>query len=459
MPLPKDILARTADEATRRIALSFLDEAHAASARLDDPADAEALHDFRVAVRRLRSCVRAHRHHLDAAVDKKGRRALRNLQRGTGAARDAEVQLEWIEELGTNLSEDEVFGADWFRQRVERTRARAEAGAVDEARRQHALVDDRLRTPIATLTTRLDRDDDDVRFGPVVGGLMRAHVAELAALLEDVEDEHDETPCHDARIACKRLRYLVEPLRRALPKAKNTVTRLKGLQDVLGDLHDMHVLRDLLTKRRGKLLADAVEVPGLEALRYRFAKHASSLFADLQEHWLGGLSDSLVREVDALAQACDVAGQVETERKLLLSGFPEAARQGTRTELAQGYLPGDKLRERLRRVESANHTTYLRTVKVGAGITRVELEEETSAEMFAVLWPLTVGCRVEKERYSVEDGAFTWVVDRFTDRELVLAEVELPVGTIQPALPTWLAPHVVDDVTDDSRYVNLNLAR
>lgn len=459
LPLPKDILARTADEVTRRIALSFLDEAHAASARLDDPDDAEALHDFRVAIRRLRSAVRAHRHHLDSAVDKKGRRALRRLQRGTGAARDAEVQLEWMEELGGDFTLAEQVGVDWFRDRVERTRAAAEAGVVDEAKRRFELLDERLRTPIATLTTRLDLPDDGVRFGPVVGGLMRAHVAELAALLEVVVDEHDETPCHDARIACKRLRYLLEPLRRALSPAKTTVNGLKRLQDVLGDLHDMHVLRDTLAKRRSKLLVDAPEAAGLEALGVRVAGKASALFQRLASEWLGAATDAFVRQVDELARTCEGAGQIETERKLLLSRFPEAARRGVRTELAQGYLPGDELHERLRRVDRVGGVQYLRTVKVGAGVTRVELEEETSAEIFSTLWPLTEGCRVEKERYAVQDGAFTWVIDRFTDRELVLAEVELPSGAIRPPLPKWLAPHVVGDVTDDSRYVNLNLAR
>ena len=50
-----------------------------------------------------------------------------------------------------------------------------------------------------------------------------------------------------------------------------------------------------------------------------------------------------------------------------------------------------------------------------------------------------------------------WEVDDFLDRDLVLAEVELP-SDAAPALPEWLAPAVVREVTGDPRYVDATLA-
>jgi len=47
----------------------------------------------------------------------------------------------------------------------------------------------------------------------------------------------------------------------------------------------------------------------------------------------------------------------------------------------------------------------------------------------------------------------------FEDRDLLLAEVELPSTYTQLTLPDWLAPHVVREVTNEPDYVNLNLAR
>jgi CYTH domain-containing protein len=59
----------------------------------------------------------------------------------------------------------------------------------------------------------------------------------------------------------------------------------------------------------------------------------------------------------------------------------------------------------------------------------------------------------------VRDGALTWEIDHFLDRDLTLAEVELETADAKPAPPDWLQPHVVREVTDDAAYLNYNLAR
>ena len=57
------------------------------------------------------------------------------------------------------------------------------------------------------------------------------------------------------------------------------------------------------------------------------------------------------------------------------------------------------------------------------------------------------------------EGELIWEVDEFTDRDLVLAEVELPSEDVKPGLPDWIAPYVVREVTGESEYANINLAR
>jgi len=127
-------------------------------------------------------------------------------------------------------------------------------------------------------------------------------------------------------------------------------------------------------------------------------------------------------------------------------------------EIDQGWLPGQQLRERIRRVRSDRGETYLRTVKLGRGVQRLEIEEPTPAPVFEQLWPLTEGCRIRKRRYRVREGDLLWEIDAFTDRDLVLAEVELDSATQRPAFPSWLADHVLREVTDDPRFTNLALA-
>ena len=81
--MTSDLLARPPEEGARLIALSYLDKATEALHRLKEAEDKEALHDFRVALRRLRSCLRAYRGLLQDSVPKKLAKRLRRLARAT----------------------------------------------------------------------------------------------------------------------------------------------------------------------------------------------------------------------------------------------------------------------------------------------------------------------------------------------------------------------------------------
>lgn len=149
---------------------------------------------------------------------------------------------------------------------------------------------------------------------------------------------------------------------------------------------------------------------------------------------------------------------IEIERKYLLRALPPEAAAARSVEVRQGYLPGERLVERLRHERDAAGDRYYRTVKVGRGLARLELEEACEAQTFEIMWALTAGRRLTKRRHFVQDGALTWEVDEFTDRALVLAEVELDCESRAVPIPAWLAPLVVRDVTDEEEYVNARLA-
>ncbi|HEU4570174.1 MAG TPA: DNA gyrase modulator [Gemmatimonadales bacterium] len=153
----------------------------------------------------------------------------------------------------------------------------------------------------------------------------------------------------------------------------------------------------------------------------------------------------------------------ETSTLALLAEVAAPDELVVRGEVIQSDLPDgatlERLVERLRRTRRDGTEKFARTVKVGSGVQRMELEEPTTPELFAALWPLTRERRVRKRRYAVPEGSLTWEVDEFMDRTLVLAEVELPSAELQPQPPAWLAPYVVREVTDEAEYVNVNLAR
>lgn len=150
---------------------------------------------------------------------------------------------------------------------------------------------------------------------------------------------------------------------------------------------------------------------------------------------------------------------MEIERKFLLRAAPPVIHDIEPISIEQGWLPGVVLRERLRRARHPDGREVLtRTVKAGPLGARVELEEETTPELFAAMWPHTRAARIRKQRFPVPDGDFTWEIDVFSDRDLVLAEVELPSVDAMPALPDWLVPYVERDVTDEGAFTNSAMA-
>jgi CYTH domain-containing protein len=76
------------------------------------------------------------------------------------------------------------------------------------------------------------------------------------------------------------------------------------------------------------------------------------------------------------------------------------------------------------------------------------------------MWRLTKDRRLHKRRYSIrESDDLVWEVDEFLDRELVLAEIELPTVNTSFELPPWLQDVLDREVTDDAAYSNARLSQ
>ena len=154
------------------------------------------------------------------------------------------------------------------------------------------------------------------------------------------------------------------------------------------------------------------------------------------------------------------ANDREIERKYLLRALPDRVREAQSVEVDQGYLPGTRINERIRRMRSAEGARFFRTIKMGSGLERFELEEETTEEFFRTVWPLTRRARIFKRRYYVPDGDVVWEIDEFLDRPgLWLAEVELESVAQRVEIPDWLRPTVEREVTEEREYTNRALAR
>ena len=539
--LPDDLLARAPAEGARLVALYLTTraaEAHAAlvgaegtreagaevvigaepsaGAAARDPArDTEALHDFRVALRRLRVVLKAFDAELEGSVPTSVRRRLRAMAQATNPARDAEVQLAWLAAQRPRLYSRQRAGAALLKQQLTAARAQAVLAATDafgpKAGRTLAKLARAL--PVYTRAVRVALPDDHPEAAPTFAGTLASRVRAGAVTLGDGLSSlaavragadvggvaRESELAHEARLAAKRVRYLLTPVGKLIEGAPALLERLRALQDEFGTLHDLDVLGETLDRALVAAEAELAEQaetasmeiepaavdasgaprapvsepegtavvapdprPGIQGLIRRARTQREALAREIGTRWLDGGATALVAQLDACAAALDAshaAPEVEIERKYLLRALPRALRGATPAEIEQGYLPGERLRERVRRVVRDGRERLVRTVKLGAGVSRIEVEEETTRELFDVLWPATRARRVRKRRYAVPEGALTWEVDEFTDRALVLAEVELPAPDTPVVFPSWLATYVVREVTDDPAYLNSTLAK
>lgn len=306
--LPTDLLERSAEEGARLVALAYLDEITRAQRRLIDPADPEALHDFRVGLRRLRSCIRAYRVPLKGSIAKRVRRQLRDLTQETNAGRDTEVQLAWLRERVGRLDTGATEGLAWLIGRLEGRQYEASRGVTSDVGRRFERLAAKLRPRLETVKIVIQTGPRQVRssFGQVTGELIATQVEDLGKKLSAVKSAEEMSDAHEARIAVKRLRYLLEPLSRRVPRVKNLVSRLKRLQDSLGDLHDAQVL----TQEVASSLATLEEVvpapgalPGLLLLRGQAQDFSNASFAAFQANWSVSRAARFLSRADELGRA------------------------------------------------------------------------------------------------------------------------------------------------------------
>ncbi len=462
--LPPDFLDLPAERATRLVARQLLHGMVNARERLNDPADAGALHDFRVAVRRMRCWLRAYRRYLHPNSSRQTRRELKRIARAAGTARDAEVLRLWLQSQHHSRRLTHRAASAQLHRRLE-TRGPAADAALRSALAKHfTRVAHALNSSLAAYSQVVNVDDPPapVAMAAAAAIALRRDAAALAEAAGHVRSDDDQRAAHRTRIAAKRVRYGLEPFAGTVDGAAPLIRRLTRLQDAIGRWHDACVILD-------DVVAEA-DAPGtthsarsaLLALSRRLHREQATGFGIIGHEWHGKRATAFFAAVETIARrlAKRAPPGQEIERKYLLRELPPDAKHAPAMTIGQGYVPGERLVERLRRVRTKGAWRFFRTVKMGTGLTRIEIEEETTAGIFQAMWRLTKGHRIRKRRFTLPAADRTWEIDEFLDRDgLVLAEVELPAADAPADVPDWLAPSVIRDVTGEAKYQNVNLAR
>lgn len=225
--------------------------------------DDEAVHQARVATRRLRSDLATFRPLLDRGWVADVRAELGWLAGELGAARDADVLMERLRGHTEQLGGADAAAASCLLRLLgdERTTAGARAAAALDTPRYVALLDQLVgASQIPPLTERADRRADHV-VPRLVGKAWR----QLADAVDQAGDDPPAELLHEVRKKAKRCRYACEAAAGVCGKdAKRLAAAVAGIQEVLGDLQDAAVAEGWLRSR-------AVGLTGPDAAGCAFA--------------------------------------------------------------------------------------------------------------------------------------------------------------------------------------------
>ncbi len=241
--------------------------------------DADAVHDMRVASRRLREAIDVFMPVLDRHVWKVFRKMAKRVTKALGPVRDADVFLEYFARLAEEGSSGSVCLISSYlleRKREEREEAivlmRQRLSALDlpSLREEFERACDAIEDPkVGTLSfTDLARTTLEERLGEVYGHLP-------AALEADAASEH-----HAMRVACKHLRYATETFAPCFTPAFDDLHHiLVDLQDTLGEMHDLDVFAEYV---RALDVSGALEAAGFDG------SATQAVLADMEQRrrWL-----------------------------------------------------------------------------------------------------------------------------------------------------------------------------
>jgi CHAD domain-containing protein len=246
--------------------------------------DAEAIHDYRVALRRLRTMLRP----LRSSYGKERVRAieaeLKRFAERTGELREEEVLSETLEALPLSAVPRRSVHR-WLESRGRRLDGRRRAVAKELRDRRTPQVDSPDQSPLTggylevvltDLDHLLEAGPKKQRTSPEIArrALGRA-LAEVRAFAADLDPTEIED-MHLLRIRFKRLRYTAELLGPSLDLPAEVQKSAAHMQKVLGNLHDLDDAIGTLTRTRSLDTRSRQSVrAALERARVAVARKAS----------------------------------------------------------------------------------------------------------------------------------------------------------------------------------------
>jgi CHAD domain-containing protein len=250
---------------------------HDAGVRMGE--DPEAVHQARVATRRLRSDLRTFRDFVDPEWSQSLRDELKWLGAELGAVRDGDVLLARLESHAARLPDEEHFAVERViaRRAAERDDAHASLlGAYRSSR-----YTDLLERVVAAAREPACGEDAERPASEVLPSVVRGPWKHLRNAVDALGSDPPDEALHEVRKRAKRCRYAAEAVTPVVGRRAREFSRgVANVQDVLGEHQDAVIARWWLSKVAADVPAREAFAAGMLAgIEFEAAEAAETEFA------------------------------------------------------------------------------------------------------------------------------------------------------------------------------------
>lgn len=192
-----------------------------------------ALHDFRIALRKQRSWLKAYGQNI--GIEKSVRKRVSALASATNDCRDLEVYADWLDIQLASLNTPSL--ASYSHEVHQQIRLSSQA-AVIEIMQQWPEIQQTLNDALASLP-----NEGDESFARLAHARLSSRMHELQVQVDQItaRKEHagSARELHQNRISVKQVHYLLDAFKPSNEHCRRSARKLKGLQDGLGCYHDL----------------------------------------------------------------------------------------------------------------------------------------------------------------------------------------------------------------------------
>ncbi len=212
--------------------------------------EANALHDFRIALRSLHSWLKAFGRgdNIDPALAKD----ISRLASATNHGRDLEVLALWVDAQIVFMAESPVLRR--YVAALHRQREQAAEHAIAHIRQQWPALGNRVRLAVSQSSYLADKDT----FARLAQDKLQRRISRLSQLINMIGADECATSArqlHKCRINIKQIRYLLAPFMDRNRCSQIALQDLKRAQDQLGDYHDLCIFTEILEPAVGQCAA------------------------------------------------------------------------------------------------------------------------------------------------------------------------------------------------------------